>query len=170
MTAALLDPFRHNTWATKELIGVCRKLSPDQLQATSTGTYGTILGTLQHIVGAEGRYRFRLTDETVTFPQEPEETDDLDELDRMNNEVGAFWEELANSEFDPDRAIFVAKPRFGDPFELKAGMLVAQVLNHGNEHRAQIFTILTTIGEEPPELDGWAWGEATGRFVLKPAT
>jgi uncharacterized damage-inducible protein DinB len=130
----LSDPLAHNSWATKQLLAFCRdKLSADQLQATSEGNYGTILGTLQHIIGAE------------------------------------FWMELARSDFDPDRTIDVPKPTQGDPFEVKAGMLVAQTLNHGNEHRAQIFTILTTIGVEPPELDGWSWGYATGRFVLKPA-
>jgi uncharacterized damage-inducible protein DinB len=47
-------------------------------------------------------------------------------------------------------------------------MLVAQALNHGNEHRAQIYTILTTIGVEPPDLDAWSYGLATGRFRETP--
>ena len=168
MTSPLLDPLAHNSWATKQLIAICKDLKPDQLQATSEGTYGTILATLQHVVGAEGRYRYRLSGEQL--PTKPEDTEDLEELDRLNDEMAGFWESLAASEFDPDRRIDVPEPSFGDPFEVTAGMLVAQTLNHGNEHRAQIFTILTTIGVEPPELDGWAWGVATGRFVLKPAT
>ena len=164
----LLDPLRHNTWATKQLIAFCKELAPDRLQATSEGMYGTILATLQHVVGAESRYRFRLSGEQPPWPLRPEETNDLAELDRMNDDMSAFWEELASSEFDPDRRIDVTNPTMGDPFEVAAGMLVAQNLNHGNEHRAQIFTILTTIGVEPPELDGWAWGLATGRLVPKP--
>jgi uncharacterized damage-inducible protein DinB len=83
----------------------------------------------------------------------------------MNEDMASFWEELASSEFDPDRTIAGAERL--DPskkFEVKAGVLVAQVLNHGNEHRAQIYTVLTTLGIEPPELDGWHHGIATGRF------
>lgn len=170
MTSPLLDPLAHNSWATKQLIAFCgEKLSPEQLQATSEGNYGSILSTLQHIVGAESRYRLRLAGEEVSWSTHPDDAD-LDELDGMHDDMTAFWEELARSEFDPDRRIDVPKPMFGDPFEVTAGMLVAQTLNHGNEHRAQIFTILTTLGIEPPELDGWAWGTATGRLVFKPAT
>ena len=170
MTSPLIDPLAHNSWATKQVIAFCRDtLSPDQLRATSEGTYGTILGTLQHVVGAEGRYRLRLAGQEAPWPRKPEDTEDLDELDRMNDDMAAFWEELARSDFDPERVIDVPKPSFGDPFEVAAGMLVAQTLNHGNEHRAQIFTIVTTLGLEPPDVDGWAWGMATGRLVFRPA-
>ncbi|MFN2543456.1 MAG: DinB family protein [Actinomycetota bacterium] len=165
MSDGLLDPFRHNSWATKELLRFCRDLSPDQLRATATGTYGTILDTLRHMIGAESRYRYRLSG-IEPWPTRPEDTDDFDELERMSEELAGFWEELASSPFDPDRTIHVVNKNAGEEFDVKAGMLVAQVLNHGNEHRAQIFTILTTIGVEPPDLDAWSYGEATGRFVM----
>jgi len=164
MTEGLQDPLRHNTWATKELLTFCGDLPPDQLQATATGTYGTILSTLQHIIGAESRYRYRLSGMKPGWPREPEETADVGELSRMAAELGGFWEELATGPFDPDRTIDAAERDTGRKFEVKAGILVAQVLNHGNEHRAQIYTILTTVGVQPPDLDGWMYGDATGRF------
>ena len=163
MDSGLLDPLRHNTWATKQLLEFCGRLSGEQLNATSEGTYGTILSTLQHIVGADGRYRYRLSGIKATWPQEPEETTDLAELSKMAEELGAFWEDLGSMSFDPDRTI-EGKDRSGRMFTVKAGLIVAQTLNHGNEHRAQIYTILTTIGVQPPDLDGWSYGEATGRF------
>ena len=169
MSTGLADPLRQNSWATGQLLDLCRGLTPEQLQASSEGNYGTILLTMQHIIGAEDRYRSRLTGIESPWPRRPEHVDDLDELARMNEDVAAFWDELASGPFDPERTIrFV----YADPdpedvgweFEVKAGVLVAQVLNHGNEHRAQIFTILTTIGIEAPELSGWTYAEATGRF------
>src|SRR2546423_4435860 len=165
MSDDLLDPLRHNTWATRQLLAFCRRLDPDQLRATSAGTYGTILSTLQHIVGAERRYRFRLSGVEPDWARTPEDTEDLAELDRMADDMGRFWEELATSPFDPGRTISAAD-RDGQTFDVEAGILVAQTLNHGNEHRAQIYTILTTLGLDPPELDGWAYGEAQGRFRL----
>ena len=53
-------------------------------------------------------------------------------------------------------------------FEVRAGLLMAQTLNHGNEHRAHICTILGALGLEVPELDGWSWGLDTGRFTEDP--
>ena len=166
----LLDPFRHNSWATKELLRFCRGLDRDKLESTATGTYGTILATLQHIVGAESRYRRRLLGREPDWPKPPEEIEDLEELERMAAELAAFWEELATRPFDPDRSIRAEFADTGETFEVKAGVLVAQALNHGNEHRAQIFTVLTTVGVEPPDLDAWSYGEATGRVVMDPQT
>jgi uncharacterized damage-inducible protein DinB len=44
------------------LIGACRQLSPDQLSATATGTYGSIGSTLVHIANAQLGYASRLLD------------------------------------------------------------------------------------------------------------
>jgi uncharacterized damage-inducible protein DinB len=164
MTDDLLDPLRHNTWATKNLIAFCRNLSSEQLAATAEGTYGPILPTLQHVVGAESRYSSRLAGREPTWAAPPEETDDLGELARMVEEMGGFWEELAGSDFDPDRSITWVSRDSGAGNEARAGILVAQTLNHGNEHRAQIYTILTTIDLEPPDLDAWSYAIETGRY------
>ena len=164
VSAGLLDPLRHNAWATSQLLAFCRDLGAEQVHATSEGTYGSILATLQHMIGAESRYRFRLTRALPDWSGEPEETADLQELTRMADDMAEFWDELATSDFDPDRVISWVSRVSGADTEVRAGVLVAQVLNHGNEHRAQIFTILTTIGVEPPRLDGWSYGLASGRF------
>jgi len=39
---------------------------------------------------------------------------------------------------------------------------IAQALHHGNVHREQICSVLTTLGLEPPDLQVWAYAEATG--------
>jgi uncharacterized damage-inducible protein DinB len=168
MNDGMLESFRHNTWATVGLLEFCEDLKPDQLEARSDGTYGSILSTLQHIVGAEGRYRFRLSGEGSKPPADDEITD-LAELRAKAEEHGRFWEELFSKPFDPDRVI-IGKTSDLAEFEVCAGVIAAQCINHGNEHRSQIFTVLTTIGMEPPSLDGWAWGQATGRFKMEAPT
>jgi uncharacterized damage-inducible protein DinB len=42
--------------------------------------------------------------------------------------------------------------------------LLTQAINHSTEHRAQIATILTQQGIEPPDMSGWAYMEAAGLF------
>src|SRR5215208_7204942 len=57
MTKSLLgDAFAHHVWATLKLIDVCLELTTEQLQTAVPGTYGTILGTFQHLVGADASY------------------------------------------------------------------------------------------------------------------
>ena len=41
-------------------------------------------------------------------------------------------------------------------------MLVIQALHHGNAHREQICVVLTGLGIEPPDIQAWAYAEATG--------
>src|SRR5438132_5813683 len=60
-TPPMLRQLRHDVWATERLIEHCRGLTPEQLELTVPGTYGTIRRTLAHIVAADERYlrRFR---------------------------------------------------------------------------------------------------------------
>ena len=168
MASALTDPLRHNAWATRELLAFCRSLTPDQLQATSEGNYGTILATFQHMIGADGRYVSRLVGEPFPWPVRPEDTEHLGDLERMAGDAARAWDDVASGDFDPERLVSWIGPD-GERYEARAGILVAQALNHGNEHRAQIFTILTTIGVQPPDLDGFSYAIATGRFTELPA-
>jgi uncharacterized damage-inducible protein DinB len=162
------DPLRHNSWATRELLAFCSRLDDGQLAATSPGTYGSILATLQHMIGAEGGYLRRLTGGDPAWTTEPEETEDLDELTRMAEDTAGLWESLVEGEFDPEARITWMSSHSGAHTECRAGILVAQALNHGNEHRAQIFAVITGLGMEPPDLDGWSYAMATGRFTEDP--
>jgi hypothetical protein len=42
-------------------------------------------------------------------------------------------------------------------------VLIAQALYHGTAHREQICAILTGFGLEPPDVQVWAYADATGR-------
>jgi len=48
-------------------------------------------------------------------------------------------------------------------FHYPAGIRLAEVIHHGTDHRSQACTALTALGITPPDIDVWAFGEATGR-------
>jgi uncharacterized damage-inducible protein DinB len=50
------------------------------------------------------------------------------------------------------------------------GIRLAQTLHHGNDHRSQICTALTTLGVKPPALDAFSFGLQDGRVVEVPGT
>src|SRR5207302_8953903 len=52
----LIEAFRYHKWANLHLLDVCARLSDEQLQLTTPGTYGTIAATLQHLLAGEQRY------------------------------------------------------------------------------------------------------------------
>lgn len=166
MNEVLIDAFRHHAWATKTLIGFCRDLTTEQLTATAPGAYGGLAETIDHLIGSDGWYRSLLAGEEPAWLDE--DTLDLDELERRAEEMRVFWETWLSEPVDPEREI-VDRTEDGRPQRIKVGMLIAQILNHGNDHRDQVCTILTAIGVSPPELDAWAYGYATGRVRIEPA-
>jgi uncharacterized damage-inducible protein DinB len=146
---------RHNTWATDALIEFCRALDAAKLDANALGTYGTLYGTLQHLVGAEQWYAKLLTGEAVGRPiRRTDAPHSLDELATIAASTGVRLLQVAAS--DEAARVIVTN----DPKRSTVGVVLAQVVHHGNEHRTQATTILGANGIEPPALSAWAYGRA----------
>jgi uncharacterized damage-inducible protein DinB len=160
MTSSLLhDAMAHHVWATERLMAACAALTPEQLRASAPGTYGSILGTFGHLVGSDGWYLSFFRE-----PPAPLEEDASVTLADMRSAAaanGAAWLALLAGDLDPEQDL--VEHGDGWDFHAPAGLRLAQVIQHGNDHRSQICTTLTTLGIEPPEIDVWAYGEATGR-------
>ena len=160
MTASLLDDaVAHHIWATERLIDACKDLTPEQLSAPAPGTYGPILDTFRHLFGTDCWYLTFFRDE----PQRIEEGSEagLDELRSAITSNGQDWTELVAGGLDGEAD--VVEHGDGWNFHSPAGFRLAQVIQHGTDHRSQICTALTSFGVEPPGIDLWAYGEATGR-------
>ena len=162
MNDGLVDAFRHNAWATRELLPICRGLTEDQLQTTVPGTYGSIIATLWHVVSSEAGYCARLTGEAPDWDRRAESPPSLDVLAGYIDDLAARWERFLAQPFDAERT-FVIPWHDGFDRDVPAGVVLAQALHHGNEHRAQIATALTSIGVTPPDWGLWEWAEATDR-------
>lgn len=156
-SASRLDHvLRHNTWATVALLEFCRGLDPAMLEAKASGTYGTLYGTLQHLVGAEQWCLRLLTGERIGARIRRDERHSLDELIATARATGARVLTVAPTD-DPTRAIDVNEGR-----RSTAGVILAQLVHHGNEHRTQATTILGANGIEPPPMSAWGYGRAAG--------
>src|SRR5262245_17481367 len=154
------DAFQHNTWATIRIIDVCADLTPEQLDASVVGGRDSIIETLRHIVGSDSWYLSFFRDEGIARVDDGR-PNDLPDLRAATVTNGALWLDVLAEAPDPDREIEEVDNewRFVSPVGIRLG----QVIHHGTDHRSQICTILTTLGIEPPEIDVWAYGEATDR-------
>lgn len=166
---SLLQAVRHNSWANDELLTFCAGRPPEELAWSAPGTYGTIHQTLHHLVGAEHGYLYTLTGRRPPIEEERggrrmsgDWLAPLDELAERARSNAERIERVLTEDFDPARVL-----RFRDePGSTKAGIIVAQLIHHGTDHRAHIATILGSNGVTPPELDVWAYGIATGDVVV----
>ena len=159
MATLLDDAMAHHTWATKILIDACAGLTPEQLRTPVPGTYGSILETFRHLVGTDGWYLTFFRDRPNPIAEDGDAT--LDDLRAANTANGAVWMELLAA--DPDGETDTVEEGEGWVFHAPVGFRFAQTIQHGTDHRSQICTALTSLGVEPPGIDVWAYGEATGR-------
>jgi uncharacterized damage-inducible protein DinB len=161
MTASLLDDaFAHHVWATERLIDECAALSPEQLTTPAPGTYGSILDTLRHLVATDVWYLSFFPVEQPPPIDEKAETG-LADLRRVITSNGASWTAVLAGARDADED--VVERGDGWEFHSPLGFRLAQAVHHGTDHRSQVCTALTSLGLTPPEIDLWAFGEATGR-------
>lgn len=146
--------FSHNLWANLRLLERCTGLTNEQLEATGTGSYGSIRDTLQHIVTAEQSYFSRIsTGQRYDHPEDapPMTIAEMMEAVRVTGQGLIEW---------------VPKVQAGDtvqidwegtPREVPKAIILTQVINHATAHREQVMAILTQLGIEPPDLQSWAY-------------
>ena len=163
----MADAFAHHVWATLRVIDECLRLGPEQLETAVPGTYGSILDTMRHTVGADSSYLFVLSGGLT--PLIDEDQMDLPELRAVIESHGAAWSGVLRDDLDPD-AVLERHRDDGSETHAPLSIRLAQALHHGTDHRSQICTALTTLGVEPPAIDVWDFGWQDGRVVEIPPT
>lgn len=160
MTTSLLDDaMAHHVWATERLIDECAAITPEQLATPAPGTYGSILDTFRHLVSTDCWYLTFFGTEHQLIEEDSAAT--IDELRSAISTNGKAWMALLAGGLDGEADI--VEHGDGWNFHSPTGFRLAQVIQHGTDHRSQICTALTSFGVEPPGIDLWAFGEATGR-------
>jgi uncharacterized damage-inducible protein DinB len=160
MTSSLLgDAVAHHLWASDRLIEECAALTPEQLATPIPGTYGSIIGTLRHLVASDRWYLSFFREGTEPIDEDADVG--LDELRSAMAASGVAWMELLAGAVDPD--LDIVEVDGGLEVHSPASLRLAQVVHHGTDHRSQVCTALTALGRTPPEIDVWAYARATGR-------
>jgi uncharacterized damage-inducible protein DinB len=175
MNSALLELYRHKTWATLRLIAFCEGLAGDHLDATIPGTFGTVRDTLRHVVESEEGYLsivtrqpFRTKEVAAAFTrpdQMPDGPIPLDELAERIRRMGPQWETLAQDPDLPEREVTTT-----NGWRLPAVVPMAQAIHHGDVHRAHVLSILGARGLEVPELDVWEYDSSVATWQELPGT
>lgn len=158
MTAGLPDFFKFNLWANLRLLDACAQLTDAQLDATTKGVYGSTRLTLMHLVSSEEGYarHFNFTGRTLIAPIE--ESDPFPGFDELRRRVERAGKELIAmaEQADLDQVLHLE----GGTYDAEVIIVLIQAINHGDDHRSQIATLLSQQGIEPPCLDAWCYNDA----------
>jgi uncharacterized damage-inducible protein DinB len=155
-TDTLTTLFSHNLWANLRLLEQCATLTSEQLDATVSGTFGSIRDTLQHIVKSEQSYFSRISTGQPLSRREGEAPLTLAEMVESVRTTGAGFITWA-PKVQADDTVQINWD--GTMRDVPKAIILTQAINHATEHRAQIMAILTQLGIQPPDLDGWSYFE-----------
>ena len=157
MSDFLVQALRYNRWANLQLLDVCSSFTDEQLELSSTGTYGTIRATWMHILAAEQGYLRRL----VGFERAISEKDSFPGIAVLKQHASRSGDALiaAAATVDPDGT----SPDQGGG--VKHWLVLVQAIHHGNDHRTHICTILGQNRISYGELDVWGFGDSNDGYT-----
>lgn len=155
--STFVEFIRYNNWANQQVLQACQNLSEDQLERMIPGAYGTIRGTLEHIIQGETFYLGLLTGSRPEPPFDWEARPGLKEMTAFSAQVGDALMEMARHTLPTD---LVTEEEDGKQVHYQALAVFIQIINHGVEHRTNITTILNQGLAAPPQVDGWGYLDA----------
>lgn len=145
----------YNRWANRRLYAVAAELTDAQYREDRGAFFGSLRGTLNHLLVGDRVWFNRFTGEGVNPPGlDAILHDRFDELriarEAEDERILAFVNHLDESRLDHP---FAYRSMDGSPVELPLAQLLAHVFNHQTHHRGQAHTLLTQFGRTVPALD-----------------
>ena len=152
----ILTLYNYNYWATAQILAASERLSPEQFLASVDHSFGSLRGTLVHILDVECGWRTLCQYQTLAAFGALQETDvpSLEALkERWAEEERTMRDYLANLS-DADLTGYVRYK--GDEGQLRERLLwhcLWHNVNHGTHHRSDAAAILREQGAPPESLD-----------------
>ena len=151
----LLLLFGYNRWANTRVLNACAELPAEALVVPAQVSFGSIMGTLAHILGAEIAWRQRLQ-EGISPTRLPDAADypDLQTLISCWKEEEAAMQRFIEG-LDEASATRVVEftTLSGKPQQSTLWKALAHVVNHGTAFRAEAGAALGALGHSPGDLD-----------------
>jgi uncharacterized damage-inducible protein DinB len=163
-----LIPFKHNAWATRAQLDLCRPLSDEQFHRRFEIGCGNLHDTFVHIIGAMDRWADRIAGVPLPPREEDPTQRTVDELSAMLDRAATKLEAVARRIIHDNRVDEMMEfpgPEGQPPYRFHRGTAMVHVTTHGMHHRAQIFNMLRHLGVKQT-LDGDAveWELFTGEY------
>ncbi len=150
----------YNRWMNESIFSAAKQLSESDLAVERGAFFGSIIGTLNHILVGDTIWLKRFSEHPSSLPSldyvrsiaQPETLDSILYSDftdlytyrkKMDGTIVAFCSELTESILESSLAYKNTK---GSPFEKSLGALIQHFFNHQTHHRGQVSTLLNQAG------------------------
>jgi uncharacterized damage-inducible protein DinB len=154
-TNDLILLYAYNRWANAKVSAACTWVTPQQIIAPAQASFGSLLGTLAHILGAEMLWRMRLQE--GTSPPRLLNAEDFSTLEALTilwqeeeHKMQRFVDSLGNQDLDRWVEFTTTSGKAQSSTLWKA---LLHVVNHGTQFRAEAGVVLDGFGHSPGDLD-----------------
>ena len=158
---------QYNSWINKNMFDAAAKLSVEDINKDAGAFFGSIIGTLNHILVWDTTWLQRFAEHSIEYsslktikkhhsPTSNEEIlyAELDALQiarsAMDATITEFISETTEQDYD---TIFSYHRVSGQKFYKKFGGMIQHVFNHQTHHRGQVTTLLFQMGVDPGVTD-----------------
>jgi uncharacterized damage-inducible protein DinB len=152
---------RNNAWANHRLLGACAQLTAEELHATRTSFFPTIMRTLNHILIVDWYYVDALArggkGRSVFANEEP--FADLGALRAAQRTSDLQLVALVEAMRDGDELAEVRLERADRVQKERAADMLMHLYEHQIHHRGQVHAMLAGTRVAPPQLDEFFMAE-----------
>ena len=146
--------YKYNQWANALILNAATNVTQEEYIAPASFPHGGLRGTLVHALFAEWIWRQRWEGVSPTKRFKPEDFPTFESLHaRWAEEEKAlmsFVERLTDEKLESK---FKYNSTDGEPHERILWHVMAHMVNHGTQHRAEAAAILTDLGHSPGDID-----------------
>jgi uncharacterized damage-inducible protein DinB len=154
--------YAYNRWANARTLEACASLSAGELEREVGGSFGTVLGTLTHLIGAEWAWLERWQGRSPRAL--PTGFAGLEDLRTRLAEVETGQKRVLETLTPARLAEEISYVNFaGATYTYALGDMLVHVVNHGTYHRGQVATLLRQLGKKPLSTDYLLYLDGKGK-------
>jgi uncharacterized damage-inducible protein DinB len=155
-TRDILTIYDYQYWANNRILAASDRVSDEQFLLPSTHSFGSLRGTLVHILDSERAWRMLCQHDTLSGFRELEQgafPTVADLARRWQEEERAMRAYLASLDDDDLNGYIRYITPEGERRERILWHCLLHVVNHGTQHRSEAAVLLTDYGASPGGLD-----------------
>ncbi len=146
--------YAYNHWANRRVLEAARQVTQEQFTASARLSHGSLRGMLVHTLGAEVIWRLRCQGNSPTTLLAEGDFPTLHDLRQRwqieDRALDAFLDSLSDERLRSPVSYRTTK---GVPYEMPLWQILAHLVNHGTQSRAEAGLALADYGHSPGDLD-----------------
>lgn len=150
----ILMLYKYNQWSTRKILECVARVSEEEFLAPADFPHGGLRSTLVHVLFAEWIWHNRWQGTSPTQRLKPEGFPTFDSLRtrwaQEENQLMNFVNDLTDDRLN---SVIPYKTTKGISQERVLWQMMAHLVNHGTQHKAEAAAMLTWFGQSPGDID-----------------